>query len=129
MALLESVAPGKLQNTVNKRSSVSSKLHFFMSIVFSVYRNMTSLFVCLFVCYSQNGASPLLVASEKGNLAVVRTLLKYNARVDVFDEVCIEALLIILYFLLAIVALVKSHVLSLFRSIARSVTKNADVDI
>ena len=36
---------------------------------------------------SQGGSSPLLVASHKGNVEVVRTLLKYHARVDVFDEV------------------------------------------
>ena len=40
------------------------------------------------VLYSfQSGSSPLLVASYKGNVEVVRTLLKYHARVDVFDEV------------------------------------------
>lgn len=45
-------------------------------------------------CYSyglfswfQSGSSPLLVASYKGNAEIVRTLLKYHARVDVFDEV------------------------------------------
>jgi len=36
---------------------------------------------------SSSGSSPLLVASNKGNVEVVRTLLKYHARVDVFDEV------------------------------------------
>lgn len=35
----------------------------------------------------QSGSSPLLVASYKGNAEIVRTLLKYHARVDVFDEV------------------------------------------
>ncbi|PFX27903.1 Ankyrin-3 [Stylophora pistillata] len=35
---------------------------------------------------SSSGSSPLLVASYKGNVEVVRTLLKYHARVDVFDE-------------------------------------------
>lgn len=35
----------------------------------------------------QSGSSPLLVASYKGNVEVVRTLLNYHARVDVFDEV------------------------------------------
>lgn len=35
---------------------------------------------------SSSGSSPLLVASNKGNVEVVRTLLKYHARVDVFDE-------------------------------------------
>ena len=38
-------------------------------------------------CSFQSGSSPLLVASYKGNVEVVRTLLKYHARVDVFDEV------------------------------------------
>lgn len=37
--------------------------------------------------FFQSGSSPLLVASNKGNVEVVRTLLKYHARVDVFDEV------------------------------------------
>lgn len=33
------------------------------------------------------GLAPLHVASEKGHLDVVKTLLKYQARGDVFDEV------------------------------------------
>ena len=39
------------------------------------------------VFWFQSGSSPLLVASYKGNAEIVRTLLKYHARVDVFDEV------------------------------------------
>lgn len=37
---------------------------------------------------SKNGWSPLLVASNKGHLEIVRILLQTHARVDVFDEVC-----------------------------------------
>ncbi|XP_078360679.1 uncharacterized protein LOC144645086 isoform X3 [Oculina patagonica] len=36
---------------------------------------------------SESGASPLMIASQCGMLEVVRTLLRFNARVDVFDEV------------------------------------------
>uniref|UniRef100_A0A8W8JLN2 Uncharacterized protein n=1 Tax=Magallana gigas TaxID=29159 RepID=A0A8W8JLN2_MAGGI len=35
---------------------------------------------------SKNGWSPLLVASEQGHLQIVKILLQYHARVDVFDE-------------------------------------------
>ncbi|XP_033121320.1 serine/threonine-protein phosphatase 6 regulatory ankyrin repeat subunit C-like isoform X2 [Anneissia japonica] len=35
---------------------------------------------------SKNGWSPLLVASEQGHVDIVKILLSYNARVDVFDE-------------------------------------------
>ncbi|WAR23175.1 ANK3-like protein [Mya arenaria] len=35
---------------------------------------------------AKNGWSPLLVASEQGHLEVVKILLNYHARVDVFDE-------------------------------------------
>lgn len=40
-----------------------------------------------YLYFFQIGSSPLLVASHKGNVEIVRTLLKYHARVDVFDEV------------------------------------------
>lgn len=36
---------------------------------------------------AKNGSSPLLVASEKGNVDVIRLLLTCNARTDIFDEV------------------------------------------
>lgn len=35
---------------------------------------------------SKNGWSPLLVASEQGHIQIVKILLQYHARVDVFDE-------------------------------------------
>ncbi|XP_071964995.1 uncharacterized protein [Antedon mediterranea] len=35
---------------------------------------------------SKNGWSPLLVTSEQGHVEIVKILLSYNARVDVFDE-------------------------------------------
>lgn len=42
------------------------------------------------VCFIQSGASPLMIASQCGMLEVVQALLRFHARVDVFDEV-IEA--------------------------------------
>lgn len=36
---------------------------------------------------SQSGWSPLLEASDKGHLGVVKLLLQHHARVDVFDDV------------------------------------------
>ena len=35
----------------------------------------------------QSGASPLMIASQYGMLEVVQALLRFHARVDVFDEV------------------------------------------
>ena len=46
--------------------------------------------VYYFVCFIQSGASPLMIASQCGMLEVVQALLRFHARVDVFDEV-IEA--------------------------------------
>jgi len=43
--------------------------------------------VSFFVCLIQSGASPLMIASQYGMLEVVRALLRFHARVDVFDEV------------------------------------------
>lgn len=36
---------------------------------------------------TESGASPLMIASQYGKLEVVRALLRFHARVDVFDEV------------------------------------------
>lgn len=41
----------------------------------------------VFMCYVQNGWSPMLLAAERGHTEIVRLLLQNNARVDVFDEV------------------------------------------
>jgi ankyrin repeat protein len=44
---------------------------------------------------SKNGSSPLLVAAEKGNIKIIKLLLQFNARSDIFDEVktCLADLL------------------------------------
>lgn len=36
---------------------------------------------------SKNGSSPLLVAAEKGNVEIIKLMLQFNARSDIFDEV------------------------------------------
>lgn len=41
----------------------------------------------VFLYFIQSGASPLMIGSQCGMLEVVRTLLRFHARVDVFDEV------------------------------------------
>jgi ankyrin repeat protein len=41
----------------------------------------------------QHGQSPLLLASEQGHLEIVKILLNHHARVDVFDEVSLVALI------------------------------------
>ena len=47
---------------------------------------MIQMFI-FFVCLIQSGASPLMIASQCGMLEVVQALLRFHARVDVFDEV------------------------------------------
>ena len=38
----------------------------------------------------QDGATPLMVASEQGHIPVIETLLKHNATLDLKDEVWSE---------------------------------------
>ena len=45
------------------------------------------LHIFIFVCLIQSGASPLMISSQCGMLEVVQVLLRFHARVDVFDEV------------------------------------------
>ena len=44
----------------------------------------------VFLYFIQSGASPLMIGSQCGMLEVVRTLLRFHARVDVFDEVSVS---------------------------------------
>ena len=44
---------------------------------------------CSRIIKIQSGASPLMIASQCGMLKVVQVLLKFHARVDVFDEVMV----------------------------------------
>jgi len=45
-----------------------------------------------FICFSllQSGATPLMVASERGHLSVVKTLLEHSATIDLKDKVWSE---------------------------------------
>ena len=61
------------------------------TLVLGSFCSQNTLMSCNIMCYTrmlfQSGASPLMIASQCGMLEVVRVLLRFHARVDVFDEV------------------------------------------